>query len=167
MIELNFVYVALTAIIPIITGFIWYNKAIFGGAWMRAAGVSDETLKNGNMPLIMLLSLVLSVLIAMSLMSVTIHQLSMFSVFGNDPTLKDPQSANSLYIADFMEKYGNNFRTFRHGLLHGSLCGLFLVMPILAITAVFERKGFKYIAINSGYWIITLGLMGGFICAFA
>ncbi|HRN41812.1 MAG TPA: DUF1761 family protein [Vicingus sp.] len=32
---------------------------------------------------------------------------------------------------------------------------------------MFERKGFKYIAINSGYWIITLGLMGGVICQFA
>jgi hypothetical protein len=42
-----------------------------------------------------------------------------------------------------------------------------LVLPILSINAMFERKGFKYIAINAGYWIITLGLMGGIICGFS
>jgi len=32
---------------------------------------------------------------------------------------------------------------------------------------MFERRGFKYIAIHGGYWMLTLGLMGGIICQFA
>jgi hypothetical protein len=32
---------------------------------------------------------------------------------------------------------------------------------------LFERKGFRYIAINGGYWIISMALMGGIICAFS
>jgi hypothetical protein len=40
------------------------------------------------------------------------------------------------------------------------------MLPILATNALFERKGFKYIAINAAYWIITLAVMGGIICQF-
>ena len=36
--------------------------------------------------------------------------------------------------------------------------------PILAINAMFERKTVKYIAINTGYWVVTLALMGGILC---
>ena len=32
--------------------------------------------------------------------------------------------------------------------------------------ALFERKGFRYIAVNAGYWILTLMIMGGIICQF-
>jgi hypothetical protein len=66
-----------------------------------------------------------------------------------------------------MDTHGNNFRTFKHGLLHGSMSGILFVLPILAINAMFERKGFKYIAINAGYWIICLAIMGGIICQMA
>lgn len=65
-----------------------------------------------------------------------------------------------------MDKYGNNFRTFKHGAFHGTIGGFFFATPVLCINALFERKSFIYIAINAGYWIITLALMGGVICAF-
>lgn len=167
MIKLNFLYVALTALIPILIGFFWYSNALFGRAWMKAAGVSEEKLKSGNMAVILIVSLVLSLLLAFSLMPMTIHQMGIYSVLGNDPTLKDPQSPNSLYIADFMDRYGSNYRTFKHGVLHGVLAALFFAMPIISINALFERRSFKYIAIHVGYWVLTLGLMGGIICAFA
>ena len=165
--KINFLYVVLTAFIPMIMGFLWYSNFLFGNAWMQAAGVSQEQLKSGNMAVIFIVSLILSVLIAMSLMSVTIHQMGVYSIFVGDPGLADPQSPTSLYLADFMEKYGRNYRTFKHGALHGALCGLFLVTPVISILALFERRSFKYIAIHAGYWILTLAIMGGVICAFA
>ncbi|HNL85462.1 MAG TPA: DUF1761 domain-containing protein, partial [Chitinophagales bacterium] len=63
-------------------------------------------------------------------------------------------------------RYGNEFRTFHHGALHGALSGLFLIFPVLSINALFERKSWKYIFINSGFWIISFALMGGIICQF-
>ena len=30
--------------------------------------------------------------------------------------------------------------------------------------AMFEAKGFTYITVNAGYWIISLALMGGIVC---
>ena len=72
-----------------------------------------------------------------------------------------------IFVTTFMAKYGSNFRTFKHGVFHGVLAGIFFALPVLATNALFERKGFKYIAVNAGYWIITIALMGGIICQFA
>ena len=66
-----------------------------------------------------------------------------------------------------MGVYGNDFRTFKHGALHGTLTGVGIALPVVAINAMFEKRGFKYIAIHAGYWILTLLLMGGIICQFA
>ncbi|HPH81947.1 MAG TPA: DUF1761 domain-containing protein, partial [Flavobacteriales bacterium] len=71
------------------------------------------------------------------------------------------------YYADFMSKYGNTFHTFKHGVFHGVLAGIFFALPVLGINSLFDRKSFKYIAINAGFWIVTLALMGGIICQFS
>ena len=65
-----------------------------------------------------------------------------------------------------MLEFGDRFRTFKHGALHGTLIGLLFVTPILGTIALFEQKSFKYVAINGGYWVITLALMGGVLCQF-
>ena len=39
---------------------------------------------------------------------------------------------------------------------------LYLITDTAA--AYFEKKGFKYIAINAGYFIVSFALMGGVIC---
>jgi hypothetical protein len=31
-----------------VMGFIWYNPKVMGTAWMNAAGLSQETIKNSN-----------------------------------------------------------------------------------------------------------------------
>ena len=36
-------------------------------------------------------------------------------------------------------------------------------MPVLVTNGLFERKNLKNLAINTLYWIITIGLMGGVI----
>lgn len=69
-------------------------------------------------------------------------------------------------FGDVMATYGNDFRTFKHGALHGTITGIGLALPIVAVNAMFERRGFKYIAVTAGYWILCLILMGGFLCQF-
>ena len=71
------------------------------------------------------------------------------------------------FFSDTLQTYGNEFRNFTHGAIHGAIAGIGLALPMVTTNALFERKGFKYIAINSGYWIVCLILMGGFICQFA
>ena len=111
-------------------------------------------------------SLLLSFLLAMELQFLVIHQFSVYSILANEPGIKDPNSDISKYLSDFMLKYGNNFRTFKHGAFHGTIAGIMLSLPIIGINSLFERKGFKYIAINVGFWIVCMALMGGLICAY-
>ncbi|MBK7764504.1 MAG: DUF1761 domain-containing protein [Bacteroidetes bacterium] len=151
----------LTALIPLVTGFIWYNPKVFGNAWMKSIGATPESLQGGNMALIFGLCYVFSLMLSASMMSMVIHQFGFASVFEGDTT---PESA--AYMKDFFDTYGNRFRTFKHGALHGTITGLFVALPILGIIALFERKGFKYIAVHTGYWILTLALMGGVLCQF-
>jgi hypothetical protein len=64
-----------------------------------------------------------------------------------------------------MDTYGDRFRTFKHGALHGGITSIFFVLPMIAIPAMFERRSAKYILIHAGYWFISLCIMGGIICA--
>ncbi len=152
------------ALIPMVIGFIWYNPKVFGTAWMKASGMTEEKAKGANMPLIFGLTYLLSLLMCFILMSNTIHQLHLFSLFADSPGMGEKGSETQMIFDGLMEKYGTNFRTFKHGAFHGVLVGLFAALPIIGINALFERKGFKYIAINAGYFIVTLALMGGVIC---
>jgi hypothetical protein len=162
----NFWLLPVTAIIPLMIGFIWYNKALFGNAWMQAAGLTEEQLGKRKMAMVLGLTYLFSLFITFVLMGIVIHQFAIYSIFANDTGAKDPNSDISKYIADFLAKNGQNFRTFKHGVFHGVIFGIMGIMPVIAVNALFERRSFKYVAIHTGYWVITLALMGGVICQF-
>jgi len=156
--ELNIFAILVAALIPIAIGFLWYNPKVFGNAWMREAEVSEEKLKTGNMPVIFIISFILSFLLAFFVKFITIHQTGALGMVGGDLTKALPS-----YTA-FMADYGDAFRTFKHGALHGTMAGFLFVLPVIAINSLFERKSWKYIWINSGYWIVCLAIMGAIIC---
>ena len=164
--HINFMIILVAALVPMVLGFVWYNPKVFGTAWKTAAGTTESKMKGGHSALVFGLSFFLSILLAFSLQFMVIHQWSIYSVLANEPGINDPASEVGLWIQDFMAKYGTNFRTFKHGALHGTLAGFMIALPILGTNAMFEGKGFKYIAVNCGYWIVCLALMGGIICAF-
>jgi hypothetical protein len=161
---------AIAALVPTIMGFIWYNPKVFGTAWMASAGLTQETaMKDFNMPLVFGLSYVLSFFLAFSLQFVVIHQFGFFSMMMDSDSQKqltDHSSPLYIHAKAVYDMCGTNFRTFKHGALHGSLLGIFTILPIIATSAMFERKGFKYIAINAGYWIVCLAIMGAIVCHF-
>ena len=163
--ESHWQYIFISALIPMFTGFIWYGPKTFGNVWMREAGVSEEKIKSSNMALILSLTYVFSLFLSLILISVVIHQSHILSILADDPGMKDTNSEISLWLKNFMDQYGQNFRTFKHGAFHGTLSGIFYAFPIIAINALFERRSWKYIWIHTGYWILTLALMGGIVCA--
>lgn len=165
MIELNWLAILVAALVPTVIGFIWYNPKVLGTTWMQAAGMTEEKMQGANMGLIFGISFVLSLMLAIAMNSVVIHQMHLGSILLSEPGFGDPASEVGKMMEEFMAQYGNNFRTFKHGALHGAIAGFFIVLPVLGTNALFERKGFKYIAVNVGYWIVTLTLMGGIICA--
>lgn len=156
---------ALAAIIPLITGFIWYSKPVFGSSWMRANRFLDDDMKTsgGKMALTFILTYVLAFMLTIAISSIVIHQLPMGGVVGGNPKPGTPEKA---WYDNAMSLYGNNFRTFKHGVLHGSMTTIFLVLPVIGIVALFERRGWKYVFIHFGYWLVTLALMGGVLCQF-
>lgn len=165
--EVNFKIIALAALVPLVIGFIWYNPKTLGNMWMKAAGLTEESLKDFNMAKVFILTYVFSFMAGLVLQSMVIHQYGVFSALMNEPGFGEKGSEIMLYIEDFMSKYGNNFRTFGHGALHGTIAGLFLILPVIAVNGLYEKKSFAYIAINTGFWTLSLALMGGIICAYA
>jgi hypothetical protein len=156
---LNPIAMLVAAVSALVVGFIWYNPKVFGNAWMQASGMTDEQVKGGNMAKIFGLALLFAFLLSTALPGIVIHQMGVFSLIGGDVDGALPS------YAAFITDYQDVFRTFKHGAFHGVLTGIFIALPILGTNALFERKGAKYIFINSGYWIVTLAIMGGIICA--
>ena len=162
MMDINFLAVLVAALVPMAMGFIWYNPKVLGNAWMKAAGLDEEKLKGANMAVIFGLSFVFSFLLAFFIQPMVIHQFHIMSSFYDyQEQIKDVTTSEGALFKQVMDLVGSGHRTFGHGMLHGVMSGLFVVMPIIATGAMFERKGFKYIAINAGFWIISLGIMGG------
>lgn len=138
---------------------------MFGSAWVKEAEMTEAKTAGANMPLIFGLTYVLSLLMCVILATATIHQFHIVSIFAGHPDFRTEGSETQQIIQAFMDQYGNNFRTFKHGVFHGVVLGVVCALPVLGINALFERKSFKYIAINTGYWIVSMALMGGVLCA--
>ncbi len=162
--EINWLAVLVATLTPTIIGFVWYNPKVMGNVWMKAADMTEEKMKGANMGLIFGLSFVLSFLLAMYMHNIAIHQFNvpgLFNVQGQDPAAGTPEA---MFVADFISKYGSLHRTFAHGIVHGLFASFLFVLPIMATNAMFERKNWKYILVNFGYWLITICIMSGIIC---
>lgn len=166
MIEINFPAVLLSALIPLFVGFIYYNPKVFGTIWMKSAGVEPDAAKKANMGKILITMVLVSIPIAFVMQFLVIHQFHFYSMLANDPSLEVAGSPLNTFYLETMSKYGMEFRTFKHGAFHGSFSGFLIAMPIITINSLFESKNWKYILVHTGYWIITLGLMGGVISGF-
>ena len=153
--------VFVTALIPLMVGAIWYSPKGFGNLWMREAGVTQEKINSSNMALIFGLTYLLGIFASFILGMLVVHQSHLYSILVDEPGFGDASSELGIYLADFMEKYGRDFRTFKHGAFHGAFTGLFMASPVLGINALFERRSFKYIAIHAGFWVVSFALMGG------
>jgi hypothetical protein len=140
--DINYIAVIVAAIIPLVTGFIWYNPSVFGTAWMKETGMTEEKAKSMNPGKTYGLAVVFAFLIAFFMWPQV--------MLGGAPG--EPHGADP-------------FMTFKHGALHGAMVGLFFVLPVFATNALFEMKSAKYVLINAGYWIVTMALMGGLINA--
>lgn len=156
----NWYILFISALVPLLVGFIWYHPKVMGTAWMKSSGMTPEQGQGMNMPLVFGLTYLFGLFLSSAMMIIVIHQFSVGSVLANDMTNPEVKA----YLADFMTKYGQNFRSFKHGMLHGAIETIFFVLPVLAVVSMFERRSAKYIAIHVAYWFITLMLMGGIIC---
>jgi uncharacterized membrane protein YqjE len=154
----NFYAVLVSSLVTLLVGFVWYSPKVFGTIWMNETGMTEEKAKQSNMLKVFGLTIFYSFMLSFILPSLVIHQMGALGMVGGDVTTAKPS-----YTA-FLADYGDAFRTFKHGALHGFMTGLFIALPITAINALFEQKSWKYILINAGYWMVSLMIMGAIIC---
>ena len=137
----NFLALLAAAASSLVIGFVWYGP-LFGKAWMTASGMTEEKIKQGNMALIFGLSFVFACFLAITMWAQVMIGGGNGEIHGQAPYL-----------------------TFKHGVLHGALMGIFVILPVLGTIALYERKSIKYVLIAAGYWTVTLAIMGGIINA--
>jgi hypothetical protein len=158
--ECNILAVLVAALTSFVVGFVWYHPKVFGTIWMKEAGLTQEQLEKGNMLKIFGLTFVFSFMVALMMPILVIHQMGAMGMIGGPDMIA---VAKPSYAA-FMVDYGDAFRTFKHGALHGFMSGIFLALPIIAMNGLFEHKTWKYSAVHVGYWIVMLTIMGAIIC---
>lgn len=163
----NWLAVLGASFIPLAVGMIWYNAKVFGTVWMQVTGMTEEKARNSNMAVVFGLTWLFSLFVSVQIMFLVIHQSHIYSSLMNVEGFGKEGSEIMNFLADFMEKYGREFRTFKHGAFHGLLASMFFAMPVIGINALFEQRGWKYILIHTGYWAVCLALMGGVICQWA
>lgn len=158
--EFNFLAILVAALSSFVVGFIWYNPKVFGTIWMKEIGMTEEQAQKGNMLKIFGLTFVYAFMLAFMMPNLVIHQSGALSMIGGSLMI---DSAKPSYAA-FMADYGDAFRTYKHGALHGFISGIFIALPIVSINGLFEQKSWKYMAIQAGYWTTILTIMGAIIC---
>jgi hypothetical protein len=157
---INFKAIFVAAFSSFVVGLIWYNPKVFGTIWMNETGMTEEKARQSSMLKVFGLTFVFSFMLAFIMPTFVIHQFGALGMVGGP---SEVEKAMPSYLA-FLSDYGNVFRTFKHGALHGSMIGLFVALPVIATNCLFEQKSFKYAAITSGYWIIVMTILGAIIC---
>jgi len=158
---INFLALIIAALSTLVVGFVWYNPRVFGTIWQKEAGVTDEKMKGANMLVIFGTSFVYAFFMSFVLQFLVIHQFGASSMVGGGGSTEKILPSYAAFMAD----YGDVYRTFKHGALHGFLAGLFMILPVIGTNALYERKSFKYTLVNGGFWIVCFTIMGGIICA--
>jgi len=158
--EFNLLAIFVAALSSFVVGFIWYNPKVFGTIWMKEAGLTQEQLQKGNMLKIFGLTFIYAFMLAFMLQNLVIHQSGALGMVGG-PMLAETAKPS---FAAFMADYGDAFRSYKHGALHGFMSGLFLGLPIISINGLFEHKSWRYMAIQAGYWTVIMTIMGAIIC---
>jgi hypothetical protein len=88
--EMNFMILAVAALVPLLVGFVWYHPKLFGTAWMSAAKLTEDDTRGFNMVKVFSLTYVLSFLAAMLVQSMVIHQYAIYSLLLNEPGFGEP-----------------------------------------------------------------------------
>lgn len=134
--------VFVASLMPMILGMLYYHPSLLGSVWMRANGFSMDTLTPPR-PLLYGVAWLLSFFLAFwcKLQFLDVHQTSM-----------NPDGSEY------------NGVTYGHGVAHGVIYSIMVVLPILGISAIFEKRSLSWVGVNWGYWLLTLSAICAIVC---
>jgi hypothetical protein len=136
---LNHLAILVSGIILWVLGAIWYSPALFAKPWMAILGIKKEEGKKSGLMLGMVASLIGDLVLSFILAHIILW-------------------ANAFGFAATAFGFGN-------GCVLGVLTWIgFIAAPNLP-QGIYEGKPFKLFAINGGYWLVGLFLVGGLLGA--
>ncbi len=156
--EFNLLPILIAALASIVISFVWFSPKVFGNILAQASGGVDLPMKKRNVPVTILLSILYAFMIALMMQPIVVHQA------GAIAATQDITGVDASVLQNYLNSYGNTYRTFKHGALHGFIAGLFFALPVIGIPALHEKRNWKYVLITAGYWILTCMVMGSIIC---
>jgi Protein of unknown function (DUF1761) len=153
------------SLIPLVIGMLYYSDMALGKIWKKHANIDPNRASGGNMIVLFGMAILLGLFMSLCMTTVVLHGSHVFSLvaFNGPPAPNTPEYSDA---QTYLQKYGDYFLTFKHGVFHGIMTALLCAFPIIHMSALFEQRGWRYTAVHVGYWLITLGLIGGVICAY-
>ncbi len=150
-------------LIPFAIAFVYFHPRLFGGRhWANVANLSTDQANKSVSPVKLLLSILLNVFLAFSLYIFSVHPSGVFGMVGGDTTQLVDGTAKA-----FLDEYALNYLNFGHGVIHGAIFGsLFMALPFYGYVAIFEHKSWKYVLTNYVFWVISMAVVGGVVCAY-
>ncbi len=142
--EINYLAIAVAALVPNILGAIYYGP-LFGKQWLSSLNFVEDDMKGRNEALIYGSALGLSFVV------------SFFLKFTIALVHKDVNSSGELIYA--------SFGTFPHGALHGAMIAVTMVIPVIISLGLFQKTKGANIFLNSIFWILCYTIMGGILDA--
>ena len=145
--DMNFMALICAALIPMIMGFIYYHPSVMGNTWMKANGFTKEGIGKGPKPVLYLLALLMSFMLA-------------FFMWG---WTTGAGGVDQMQVVDPVD--GHSYETFGHGVFHGVAFSIMVLLPVFVTMKIFEMRTWAWAFVNWGYWGITVILMNGILSA--
>ena len=133
MVEVNYLAVLLAGIAAMVVGFVWYGPMLFAKEWMKLMGHTAESMKGAKDEMAKTYSI--SFVLALVTAYVLAHVMFLSQNFFQNPMLTT-------------------------GLMTAFWMWLGFVMPVQVTDVLFGGKKWKLFAINTGYQLVTLLVMG-------
>ncbi|MGD8427331.1 MAG: DUF1761 domain-containing protein [Balneolaceae bacterium] len=130
MSNINFFAVLVATLSTFVVGWLWYGP-LFGKAWMKTTGLTEEQLQQGNMAKIFGLAFIFEFIMAFNL---------------------------AMFFYGSAE--GAEMMTAATGAFYGFLTGFGWIFFAIAVSGLFEQRSWKYVLVNGGYWAVAFTLMG-------
>jgi hypothetical protein len=132
-IEVNVLAVLLAAVASMVLGFLWYSKMLFGAKWASLKGYTDESLKAAQAGMGKLYGV--SFVVAIITAYVLAHVMGLAEAFYNYPMVQTGFTSTLWMWLGF-------------------------VMPVQLTGQIFGEKKWKLLAIDTGYQLASLVVMG-------
>ncbi|KAB2808041.1 DUF1761 domain-containing protein [Phaeocystidibacter luteus] len=126
--EINWIAVIVAALSTFVLGFIWYNPKVFGTMWQKAAGLSDEQMKDmSGMGKIFGVSFILA--LAMAIMTT-------YFVHGTDDIAVAARMGLYLGLGIILPAMGTTAMYERRGFAYIFVNGAYWIIGIIIISMI-------------------------------